>query len=67
MFDVVELLERAGVDRYKVNYRTKVISDLSKEDLLKLMVLSDDGSLIPVAFARDGWLFTTDKADGAVP
>lgn len=67
MFDVVKLLEDAGVDRYKVNYRTKVISDLSKEDLLKLMVLSDDGSLIPVAFARDGWLFTTDKADGAVP
>lgn len=67
VFNAVKLLEEAGVSKFEINYRTKVISGLSKEDLLKLMVLSDDGSLIPVAFARDGWLFTTDKADGAVP
>lgn len=67
MFDVVELLERAGVDRYKINYRHMEVSGLSKEDLLKLMALSDDGSLVPVAFARDGWVFKADRADEAVP
>ena len=67
MFDAVKLLEDAGIDKFEINYRTKVVSGLSKEDLLKLMVLSDDGSVIPVAFARDGWVFKADRADEAVP
>jgi hypothetical protein len=67
MFDAVKLLEDAGIDKFEINYRTKVVSGLSKEDLLKLMALSDDGSVIPVAFARDGWKFTTDRINEAVP
>jgi hypothetical protein len=67
MFDVIDFLERAGVDKYKINYRKMEVSNLSKEDLLRLMALGDDGSMVPVAFACGGWKFTTERADGAVP
>lgn len=53
MFNAVKLLEEAGVSKFEINYRTKVISGLSKEDLFKLMNFSDDGSMVPVAFARE--------------
>lgn len=61
MFDAVKLLEKAGIDKFEINYRTRTVSGLSKEDLFKLMNFSDDGSLIPVAFARDGWLFKAEE------
>ena len=57
MFDALKFLEEAGVNKFEVNYKDKIVSGLSKEDLFKLMNFSDDGSLVPVAFARDGWLF----------
>ncbi|MGB9903484.1 MAG: hypothetical protein ACPLQO_02285 [Desulfotomaculales bacterium] len=63
MFDAIKFLEETGISKFKVNYKDKIISGLSKEDLLKLMSISDDGSLVPVAFARDGWVFMTEEPD----
>ncbi|MBW2672563.1 MAG: hypothetical protein JRD89_03990 [Deltaproteobacteria bacterium] len=61
MFDAIKFLEEAGVDKYEIDHRNKTVSGLSKEDLFKLMSFTDDGSMIPVAFARDGWLFKAEE------
>jgi hypothetical protein len=56
-----EILERVGISTFNINYAKKVVHNISKKDMLKLIADWDDGSFIPVTIARDGWIYTTEE------
>lgn len=54
-----EILERAGIDEYNINYAKKVVH-LTKKDLLRLLGEWDESFFVPVAVSLDGWTYTAE-------